>query len=106
VYGISSDGFKWIFVTITHGGLVKVSRLFDMACLDMSKILACLRYIFTTAAKISPNFNVTMEKMEKRIDLKDDHHDGYNVENDTDSEDLDDYPIDLDDNDYVHPTFS
>jgi hypothetical protein len=64
VNGVVSDGFQWIFVTITEDGTVKVSRMFDLLIQgDVKKVLGCLTYIIQTGAKMIPN--TTPEKTEE-----------------------------------------
>jgi hypothetical protein len=101
VYGVMSNGFMWTFVTITHIGTVKISRMFNLlhGLVDMQRVLACLQYILETATGMSPN--VTPEK------------DGWGGEVGSDEnwggEDITDPAIDLDDHrdhDYMHPDTS
>ena len=71
---------------------MKTTRTFDVACSDTPAILACLYYIFTTAADMSPN--VTPEKKIEDNSVK-------TTTASTGSKDLADRPIALpgDDND-------
>ncbi|KAG2370296.1 hypothetical protein BDR07DRAFT_10312 [Suillus spraguei] len=55
VYGVASDGFKWIFVTITHSGLIKVSKSFTASPEGLKNLLECLRYMVEIATSKSPN---------------------------------------------------
>jgi hypothetical protein len=84
-YGVVSDGYQFTFVTITHDGTVKMSRMFDIVFGDMEKVLAWLTFILETIADMIPNASP-----EANGDKKD-------------GEDLDDPQIDMDDNDYINP---
>jgi hypothetical protein len=86
VFGVVSDGYSYIFVTITHDGELKRSKRFNMTekKRDMVKVLGCLKYILETSAKMSPN--VTPEKREQT-----------GVEDQVDG----DPAMDIDNNDYV-----
>ena len=66
VYGAASDGYVFVFVTITHDGAVKLSRRFDITQGDMAIVLGCFKYIFETADMSS---NLT-----PKIDLDDDDY--------------------------------
>jgi len=87
VYGVSSDGYQFIFLAITNDGTVKISRMLDVLQGDMTKVLGWLKYILETTAAMSPN--VTLEK---------------NGGDEKDKEDLEDPPIDVDDNHFINPT--
>ena len=86
VYGVSSDGYQFVFIAITHDGTVKISRVLDVLQGDMAKVLGWLKYLLETTAAMSPN--VTPEK---------------NGGDEKDREDLQDPLIDMDDNDYTNP---
>jgi hypothetical protein len=86
VYGVASDGYQFVFVTITHDGTVKFSRQLDIQLGDLLKVLECLRYILETAVESSPC--VTSER---------------NGEDQKGEDDLVDPMIDLDNNDYTNP---
>lgn len=86
VFGVASDGYLFIFVTITHEGIIKVSKCFDVVAGDTLKVLGCLRYILETTAEMSPN--VTPEK---------------NGADEKEVGDCADCEIDLDDNEYTCP---
>ncbi|KIM89201.1 hypothetical protein PILCRDRAFT_84944 [Piloderma croceum F 1598] len=66
--------------TITHNGTVKISRVLDVLPGDMAKVLGWLKYLLETTAATSPN-----------------------LKPETNREDPDDPPIDVDDNDYINP---
>jgi hypothetical protein len=82
VYGVVSDGYAFIFVTITHDGELKQSKRFDVVDGDITTVLGCLKYLLQTSASMRPN--VTPDGGQTL---------GGNV--DSDSE------MDLDDNPYV-----
>lgn len=86
VYGVVSDGYAFIFVTITHGGELKQSRRFELTQGDMLTVLGCLKYILERSASMSPN--VTPEK-----------DGGEQAEDQSDGES----DMDLDSNEYVSP---
>jgi len=60
VYGVTSDGYSFRFVTITHEGVVKVSRTFSISWGDLQRIKGCITYILRTTMERSPT--VTPEK--------------------------------------------
>ncbi|EDR04750.1 uncharacterized protein LACBIDRAFT_304146 [Laccaria bicolor S238N-H82] len=41
VYGVVTDGFAFVFVIITHEGILKESRLFDLTHGYLSIVLGC-----------------------------------------------------------------
>ena len=49
VYGAASDGYVFVFVTITYDGTIKLSRRFDITQGDMAMVLGCFKYILETA---------------------------------------------------------
>jgi hypothetical protein len=55
VYGVVSDGYSYIFVTITHDGVLKQSRRFEVAGGDIQTVLGCLKYTLEMSASMSPN---------------------------------------------------
>jgi len=85
VYGVASDGYAFIFVTITHDGILKRSKQFDVEVGEIREILGCLRYVLEKSERISPN--VTPEK----------NKDGH--QQDTDGSD----PLSVDDSKYMTP---
>jgi len=60
VYGVTSDGLSFRFATITHQGVVKVSKTFSIATGDMQTIKGFIMHILRTTMERSPN--VTSEK--------------------------------------------
>jgi hypothetical protein len=74
----SSDGYQFVFVTITHDGTVKTSKTFDILQGEMSKVLG-----LETTQAMGPNTSPERDGEDKKG-----------------GEDLDDPQIDLDDNDY------
>jgi hypothetical protein len=86
VYGVASDGYAFIFVTITHKGVLKQSRHFEITQGDTLTVLGCLKYILEMSASMS--LNVTPKK--NGGEPVDDHSD---CESD----------MDIDDNNYVSP---
>jgi hypothetical protein len=57
IYGVVSDGCAFIFVTITHDGMLKQSKDFDVNDGEDLTVLGCLKYMLEMS---SPN--VTPEK--------------------------------------------
>jgi hypothetical protein len=55
VYGIATDGLKYVFVTITNDGTLLFSKQFDVEKGDLPVVLGCLRYILEKAVSMSPN---------------------------------------------------
>ncbi|KAF5379526.1 hypothetical protein D9615_006508 [Tricholomella constricta] len=55
VYGVATDGLSYIFVTITHEGVVKLSKVFDVLQGELPLVLGCLRYILEKAMSMIPN---------------------------------------------------
>ena len=45
LYGLASDGRLFVFVMITHEGVLKLSRTFDISRGELETVLGCLRYI-------------------------------------------------------------
>ncbi|KIJ98087.1 hypothetical protein K443DRAFT_104520 [Laccaria amethystina LaAM-08-1] len=45
VYGVATDGLSYVFVTITHEGVLKKSRLLDIMQGKLSTVLGCLQYL-------------------------------------------------------------
>jgi hypothetical protein len=82
VYDVSSDGYQFVFVAITHNGTVKISRVLDVLQGDMAKGLGWLKYVLETTAAMSPN---VMPENRNGGDEKDREY-------------LEDPPIDVDDN--------
>jgi hypothetical protein len=87
VYGVATDGLSFVFVTITHEGVLKQSKLFSIMHRDLPTVLGCLQYILGMAMSMAPN--LTAEKG------------GLKQSDDNRVVDADD-PIDLDDNPYLH----
>jgi hypothetical protein len=86
VCGVVSDGYSYIFVTITHDGVLKQSRRFEAAQGDTRKVLGCLKYILEMSANMSPNLTPEQDGGEP----VEDHSDGESS-------------MDIDDNGYVTP---
>jgi len=57
VYGVASDGYIYIFVTITHQGDLKQSRSFDIISTpnDLAAVLGCLKFLLEKSASMTPN---------------------------------------------------
>jgi hypothetical protein len=71
---------------ITHEGVLKQSRRFDVTQGDMRTVLGCLKYILEMSASMSPNLTHEQDGDEP----VEDHSDGESE-------------MDLDDNGYVTP---
>ncbi|KAF8808660.1 hypothetical protein BYT27DRAFT_7188627 [Phlegmacium glaucopus] len=85
VYGVATDGLLYIFLTITHEGVLKQSKQFDIMRGDLPTVLGCLKYILEIAIFMTPTS--TPEK-------------GMLMTSDELEADADD-PIDLDDTPYL-----
>ena len=57
VYGMVTDGFKYVFVCITNEGVLRLSRQFDVMQEDLPVILGCLGYILEKAIAMSSKFS-------------------------------------------------
>jgi len=87
VYGITSDGYEFCFVTITHEGVVKVSRKFSISRGEMKTVIGSIMYILRKSLEGSPT--VTQDKT--------------NDESNVDETDDQDEAMKLDDNGSLHP---
>ncbi|KAF8730598.1 hypothetical protein AX14_005406, partial [Amanita brunnescens Koide BX004] len=85
IYGVATDGLSYIFVTITHEGVLKESGLFNVMDGNLSTVLECLQYILETAMSMFPSETPEWEGLKKRDELQ------------ADGDDL----IDLDDSPYL-----
>ena len=63
VYGVVTDGFIYIFVTITHEGVLKKSRQFDVNG-ELAIVLGCFRFILEKANSMTPNVSPTQGEQE------------------------------------------
>ncbi|KIL68359.1 hypothetical protein M378DRAFT_196346 [Amanita muscaria Koide BX008] len=88
VYGVASDGYLFTFVTITHEGVLKRSKQFNIMehPEDLVTVLGCLKYLLEKSASITPNL------IPKR-------NGGHALDGDGDE----DPAFDLDDNEFMHP---
>lgn len=55
VYGVATDGLKYVFVTITNDGVLVFSKQFDVMSDDLPVVLGCLQYILEKTISMSPN---------------------------------------------------
>jgi len=77
VYGVATDGLCYVFVTITHQGVIKKSRHFDIMQGDLATVLGCLKYILETAMSMT----LTEKGMQKtNNELEDDTDDPINLD--------------------------
>ena len=53
VCGAATDGLKYVFVSITHEGVLRFSKQFDAMNGDLPIILGCLRYILEKCIAMS-----------------------------------------------------
>ncbi|KIL58496.1 hypothetical protein M378DRAFT_86420 [Amanita muscaria Koide BX008] len=86
VYGVATDSLSYVFVTITHEGVLKQSRQFNVMKGDLSTVLGCLRYILAMEMSMTAYLTPEKEGLDKSDELEADADD----------------PIDLDDNYYLH----
>ena len=68
VYGVRTDGLSYVFVTITHEGLLKQSRVLNVMDGDLSIVLGCLQYILEMAMSMSPNLTPERRTLKKSND--------------------------------------
>ena len=54
VYGVATNGFIYIFVTITHEVVLMKSKQFDVNG-ELSIVLGCLQYVLEKAMSMTPN---------------------------------------------------
>jgi len=55
VYGVATDGLKYLFVTITHGGILQQTKQFDIMDGGLPAVLGSFRFILNKA--ISPTIS-------------------------------------------------
>lgn len=82
VYGVATDGLSYVFVTITHEGVLKLSRQFDVMQGDLPTVLGCLQYILEMTMSMTPNSTPEKGRSKKSDEFEADA----------------DPPIDVDDN--------
>lgn len=79
VYGVATDGFSYIFTTITHDGVLKRSRLFDIMEGHLSSVLGCFKYILEITMSSSTTekgtLNASEELEDDLIDVDDSPYD-------------------------------
>jgi len=88
VYGVASDGYAFVFVTITHDGTVKRTKTFDVTMGDIEIVLQCLRHILETTALMSPNTTPNLQQ---------------GGDEEVDDGDNDDEDIEMDEEEYLTP---
>jgi len=54
VYGLASDGVKFIFVTISSEGIIRMTSTFHISW-DLQQVMGCLKYILEKTASMRPN---------------------------------------------------
>jgi hypothetical protein len=90
VYGFASDGFGFIFVTITHEGILKLSDTFDILVPgQLEVVLVCLEYVLTKTADMTPTLTPEKNSNQRSGDKT------MTADGDEDE------PIQLDDNDFL-----
>ena len=72
VYGVLSDGYAFIFVTITHDGVLKRSRQFEVTQGDTLTVLGYLKYMLEMSESMSPNEKDGDELVEGHSDYESD----------------------------------
>jgi len=80
VYGVATDGLKYIFVTITNEGNLLFSKQFDFMSGDLPVVLGCLRYILEKAMAMSPNTSPKVGVLQNDADA-DDADEGLDPDN-------------------------
>ena len=88
VYGIATDGLCYMFVTITHEGVIMKSDQFDVSDKNtLPIVLGCLKYVLVTAMNMTPTSILEKGVSKASDELQDDADDTF----------------DLADNSYMHP---
>ena len=90
INSLASDGYVFIFMTISHEGVLKLSKRFDVLQEDLKVVLGCLDYVLEKTVNMSPTL---MPEKGSRW------QDGVNETVDTDG----DNQFLLSDNDFLHP---
>ncbi|KAK2459874.1 hypothetical protein APHAL10511_008074 [Amanita phalloides] len=90
VFGVATDGLNYMFVIITHEGVLMMSKQFDVLHGDLPTVLGCLRYILEKAMFMTPIVSPTQggpqsEEMED-VDDADDVLAVHGRDNEDDSE--------------------
>jgi hypothetical protein len=67
VCGVATDGLSYVFVTITHEGILKESKLFNVMY-DLSTVLGCLRYILYS--EMAKSMSPEKEALQKSDELE------------------------------------
>lgn len=55
VYGVATDGARYMFAMITHAGILKTSEEFSFQQRAVPMVLGCVRYILEKTLSMSPN---------------------------------------------------
>jgi len=79
VYGIATDGLCYIFVTITHQGVIKKSKQFDLMHGALSTVLGCLKYILETAMSMTSTSMAEKGVSKASDELQDDADDLFDL---------------------------
>lgn len=89
VYGNTSDGFVFHFVAITHQGVLKARRRFNISKGELKLVMGCMMYILRKTMDMS--LTVIPEKTKDQKCTVDE------------TEDVCDDAFDLTDNKFLHP---
>lgn len=77
VYGAATDGFRYVFVAVTHEGLLKESKHFNISG-ELPVVLGCLRYILekaTSGVDDTDDTDEILDVNERKADDSDDEDD-------------------------------
>lgn len=91
VYGAATDGLTYVFVSITHEGVLRFSKQFDVMAADLPIILGCLRYILDKAIAMSPISSPKTGVQTKNQETDNDIDEEFNLYDDSYMEGEEDY---------------
>ena len=80
VYGVATDGLFYVFLTITHQGVLKQSKQFDIRLGDLSTVLGGLKYILEIAMSMTPTSTPENGMLKTSDELGADADDAINVD--------------------------
>ena len=80
VYGAASDGNSFIFVTITHEGVFRKSKPFEISSGELLTILGCIKYMLEMQVIRSPN--VTFAVGDEEVEVYNDPNPAMAIDDD------------------------
>lgn len=63
-----TDGLSYVFLTITHDGVLKQSKQLDIMQGDLLTMLGCLKYILEFAISMTPTSKNTSDELDADAD--------------------------------------